>query len=156
MNHSHSLYIIRGLPGTGKTELAETFRLGLEALDPLDRAYMYDINHHLYAEARRGDVNGSMLLDTQKVKSVYEATQTLIGYKMHSGCRSIILVGSFLKRKQLEPYYAMAAQYRYSLSIITAHNFHANPNKIPHYSLRRMSEALEFPDTVIPVDLQAA
>lgn len=155
MNHERRLTIIRGLPGTGKSDIANA--LMKAALDQHDTCSYLDINHVLYKAAVRadGDDCGYLMLDPQKVKEVYENSRDLVDRAMSEGV-PIILVGSFLKVRHMDPFYALAAQHGYVVSVITSHSYHSNPNRLPLKSLRRMSESLEFPKTIVPADLQAA
>ncbi len=156
MNPDRRLTIIRGLPGTGKSALANA--LMRASMDKHDSCSFLDINHVLYKVAVRdaGDAKGTIMLDPQKVKEVYEESRQMVDKAMSEDVPDIILVGSFLKVRHLDPFYALAAQHGYVVSVITAHSYQSNPNRLPLKSLRRMSELLEFPKTIIPADLQVA
>jgi predicted kinase len=111
----NSLILIRGLPGAGKSQLAETlaegrfpvFSVDSYFTDPVSGVYEFRFkdNHLAYSECARNTENA-----------------------LHEGIRKVFVDNTFTMEWELEPYFEMAARYNYRVFVITVENRHRGRN----------------------------
>lgn len=118
------LYILRGVPGCGKTALANTFAdIVLEA-----DQYWYVNGEYRFDGARRGEAHK----DCQR--KCLEA--------MQKGIQKIAIANTSSKSDEMKPYRQFAELYGYTVFIIIVENRHdgINEHKVPEGVLKQMEE----------------
>ncbi len=111
----NSLIILRGLPGAGKTTLANVlsenkwpvFSIDSYFTDPVTKEYnfQFDKNHLAY-------------------KNCEEQTRLA----METNTKKIFVDNVFSIDWEMEPYFKLASTYNYSIFIVTVENYHNNKN----------------------------
>ncbi len=111
----NSLIILRGLPGSGKTTLANllsenkwpVFSIDSYFIDPVTKEYnfQFDKNHLAY-------------------KNCEEQTNVAMQNKIEK----IFIDNVFSLDWEMEPYFKLAAAHNYSLHIVTVENYHGSKN----------------------------
>ncbi len=124
-----TLIILRGLPGSGKTTLAEVlsehkwpvFSIDDYFTDPTTQAYSFDFSKNHLA---------------------YKACQTNTEEAMRKGIEKIFLHNTFTLEWEMEPYFKLAEKYQYRLHVLTVENRHHSKNK-HDISLEQMQKMAE-------------
>ena len=113
----HSLIILRGLPGAGKTTLAKllsennkwpVYSIDSYFTDPVTNEYnfQFDKNHLAY-------------------KNCEEQTKMA----MENKTEKIFIDNVFSLDWEIEPYFKLASEYNYTVFVATVENYHSNKNK---------------------------
>ena len=95
------LYLIRGLPGSGKSDLADSLGLPVYSADD----FFYELGKGTYA------------YDPSRIKEAHEACQnnTRLSLQVKEGA---VVANTFAKRWELEPYINMAREFGVRLTIM--------------------------------------
>jgi len=111
------ILLLRGLPGSGKSELAKVLaekgKYPILSIDDFfthpetdDYQFDYKANHLAY-------------------KSCEERTENLA----KAGSEKIIVHNTFTMDWEMEPYFKIASSYDYSIFVVTVENYHKGKNK---------------------------
>jgi predicted kinase len=131
------LYIVRGLPGSGKS----TFALDLVGSDFLvceaDKYFMVD---------------GEYKFDGSKLKEAHESCRNLVETYMKDSLmndqfyREIAVSNTFTQAWEMQPYLDLAKQYGYMVFTIIVENRHGGVNQhgVPDEALTRMKDRFEI------------
>lgn len=101
------LILFRGLPGSGKTTLAETL------LDIVFSADDYFIG-----------ANGEYNFDPSKLKYAHEFCQNAARDAMHDGVDKIGVANTFTQAWEMQPYFDAAKEYGYTVHTVVVENRH--------------------------------
>ena len=127
------LYIVRGLPGSGKS----TFALDLVGSDFLvceaDKYFMVD---------------GEYKFDGSKLKEAHESCRNLVETYMKDSLvndqfyREIAVSNTFTQEWEMQPYFDLAKQYGYMVFSIIVENRHggSNQHNVPAEAIQRMKD----------------
>lgn len=96
------LYIIRGLPGSGKSTFAQ------KIADAWYEADQYFLDRH-----------GAYQFDRTKLKEAHEWCQTQVNHAMSVGFGSIAVSNTFTRRWEIAPYVDLAFKYDYTVTEVT-------------------------------------
>ena len=128
-----SLYLLRGLPGAGKSTLAK--KLG-EA--------------HFEADMYFTNENGQYIFNGADIKKAHEWCQNEVHLAMilnhTSGLNeSIVVSNTFTQEWEMEPYYKLAETYGYRVFSLIVENRHGgeNPHNVPEDKIEAMRERFE-------------
>ena len=132
-----NLYIVRGLPGSGKS----TFALNLVGADFLvceaDKYFMVD---------------GEYKFDGSKLKEAHESCRNLVETYMKDSLvndqfyREIAVSNTFTQEWEMQAYIDLAKQYGYMVFTVIVENRHGGVNQhgVPDEALTRMRDRFEI------------
>ena len=120
------LFLLRGLPGAGKSTLAKSLSgIHLEA----DHYFMED---------------GEYKFDASKLKEAHDKCQNAVRVWMGSQDR-IIVSNTFTQAWEMQPYYDLAEEHGYRVYSLIVENRHSgiNSHSIPQETLDKMKNRFE-------------
>ena len=117
------LYIVRGIPGSGKSTFAKT--LGGQHYE----ADMYFINE-----------NGEYNFDVTKIKDAHKWCQSFVETDMVLEYPKIVVSNTSTQEWEMEPYFKLAKEYGYTVFTIVVENRHGGVNQhgVPEDKLEQM------------------
>ena len=128
------LYIVRGLPGSGKTTLAKT-------LSPIV----------VEADQYFTDDKGNYIFDGTRIKSAHEycKSQTeawMITEGDQVNVSRIAVSNTFTQEWEMEPYFEMAKKYGYKVFTMIVENRHGNKSvhDVPEDKVEQMRNRFEI------------
>jgi predicted kinase len=128
------LYLVRGLPGSGKSTFAKT--LG---------------GIHIEADQYFVDVEGNYNFDGSKIKLAHEycRTQTEAWMKtdgLQVNVDKIVVSNTFTQEWEMEPYFELAKKYGYKVFSIIVENRHGGTNVhgVPEEKIEQMKNRFEI------------
>lgn len=128
-----TLYIVRGIPGSGKSTFAKT--LGGTHFET-DEFFMVD---------------GEYKFDPTKIKEAHRWCQDSVNTAMilnhTAGLNNVIVVSNtFTQEWEMEPYFQMADTYGYKVFSVIVENRHGgiNTHGVPEDKLQVMRDRFEF------------
>ena len=121
-----TLYIVRGLPGSGKSSLAKKITETLYSADDFftNKKGEYNFNAKLLGKAHEwcwGKVRDAMFL----------------------GVNAVAVANTFTQAWEAEKYYQIAEEYGYSVFVIECQNDFGNVHDVPQESIDAMKERWE-------------
>jgi predicted kinase len=126
----HSLILLRGLPGSGKTTLAkELSENGTYPVFSVDD-YFTD------KESRRYN------FEFDKNHLAYKFCENNVSKSMKQGINKVFVDNTFTIEWELEPYFKLASQFDYRIFVLTVENRHKGKNihNISYDQLKKMAE----------------
>ena len=115
------LYVIRGLPGCGKSTYAKTlnvFHLEADAYCMRDSKYQWK---------------------PETVKRSHEFIQSLARQIMNEGS-DLVVSNTFTTHKEMTPYIEMANEFGYKIKVISCKGNFGNTHDVPEETLVKMAE----------------
>ena len=122
-----TLFLLRGLPGAGKSTLADS--LGIDYVEA-DMFFMQD---------------GEYKFDGAKLKEAHEWCQGRVRKIMELGM-SVAVANTFTQEWEMEPYLEMAEEFGYRVNSLIVENRHGGENThgVPEEALTRMRNRFEI------------
>ena len=123
----HELIILRGLPASGKTTLAEVLSEG-------GTYPVFSVDDYFT------DENGHYEFRFQENHLAYKQCEEGVRTAMQQGAPKIILHNTFTIEWEMEPYFKLASEHDYRLHVLTVENRHGSSNvhDIPEEHIERM------------------
>ena len=123
------LYIVRGIPGSGKSTFAKT--LGGE---------------HYEADMFFIDGNGEYKFDGSKIKLAHEWCHDMVYMDMIKEIPKIVVSNTFTQEWEMRPYFELAKNYGYKVFSVVVENRHGgtNQHEVPEEVLTKMCERFEI------------
>jgi predicted kinase len=122
------LFIVRGLPGSGKSTFAKT--LG-GTHHETDNFFMVD---------------GKYKFDGTKIKESHNSCQNKVKTDMMVGREKIVVSNTFTQEWEMEPYFGMAKEFGYKAFSIIVENRHGGTNEhgVPEDKIQLMKDRFEI------------
>lgn len=134
------LFIVRGLPGAGKTTLAKRLAAGAGS-------DYFEADHYFY------DEEGNYIFDKSNLHKAHESCINLVEKAMSTGqygmfseyripLQRIVVSNTFTTEKEMYPYYDLAKKYGYYVFSIIVENRHGNESihDVPEEAIQRMED----------------
>lgn len=120
------LYLIRGLPGSGKSTFAKTLAAAIAAAH-------YEADHFFY------DESGNYNFDATRLYQAHTWCQTCTQAAMVAG-KSVVVSNTFTTEKELKPYLQLAMMLGYNVTTLIAENRHGNKSvhDVPEETIEKM------------------
>ncbi|MGZ3862676.1 MAG: AAA family ATPase [Bacteroidia bacterium] len=111
-----SLILLRGLPGSGKTTLANLLsEEGKYPVFSVDRFFT-------------DPDNGEYKFEFDKNHLAYKQCEEQTRAALKNGAKKVFVDNTFTLEWELEPYFKLASEYNYMLHVITVENRHGSKN----------------------------
>ena len=120
-----TLYLIRGLPGSGKTELA--YRIADRCVAADDFRYN-DRGEYIFDPKMNGTVHSQCL------------AQVARWMKEKDDCSPIAVHNTFSTREEAKPYFVLAKQHGWTVNVITTTNNFHNVHNVPEETIVGMAK----------------
>lgn len=119
------LFILRGIPGCGKSTLAKS--LG---------------GKHVEADMYHLDKDGNYNWKPEKVKESHNWCQTIVGGWMSDGEERIVVSNTFTQDWELKPYLEWAEDFGYRVFSLIVENRHngVNVHNVPEDTISKMKD----------------
>ena len=123
------LYIVRGIPGSGKSTFAKT----------LD-------GQHYEADMYFIDEEGNYNFDVTKIKDAHQWCQSFVETDMVLEYPKIVVSNTFTQNWEMEPYFKLAKEYGYTVFTIVVENRHGGVNQhgVPEDKLQMMKDRFKI------------
>jgi len=105
------LYIVRGVPGSGKTTFAKLLTLNI-----------FEADHYFY------DTNGNYNFIPSEIKEAHKKCQQFVEYEMESGTPKIAVSNTFTQEWEMKPYFELAEKHGYKVFSVIVENRHGGVN----------------------------
>ena len=122
------LFLLRGLPGSGKSSLAKSL------IGDNDRA-------HREADMYFLDENGSYVFNSSKLKEAHAWCQEEIEFAMKIQHERVVISNTFTQVWEMQPYYDLAEKYGYRVYSLVVENRHGGENvhNVPKEKIEEMA-----------------
>lgn len=123
------LYIVRGVPGSGKTTLAKQLT-----------ANVFEADHYFY------DNDGNYNFIPSEIKEAHKECQQFVGFAMESGIQKIAVSNTFTQEWEMEPYFELAKKYGFKVFTIIVENRHGGKNQhgVPEDKIEQMKNRFQI------------
>lgn len=124
-----NLYLIRGLPGSGKTTFAKTLH------DALPNSAIFSTDDYMV------DDNGEYKFSGEKLKHCHNQCQTDAKKEINSkNCINIIIHNTFTQLWEMKPYIDIVenSPFRFKITVIHIEGDHGNTHNIPNSKINKM------------------
>lgn len=116
-----TLYIIRGLPGSGKSTLGSMLT-------------QWNVSNDEYFTDKEGNYN----FVASKLPEAFKYCENVTRSAMRQGVSVIAVCNTFVKREHMQVYLDMAKEHCYSVNIIVCTGNFGSVHNVPDYVMDRM------------------
>jgi predicted kinase len=122
------LILFRGLPGSGKSSLAESL---------CDDVYSAD----MYFER-----NGEYHWNPEEIKIAHEWCRSHVESALHAGVPIVGVANTFTREWEMKAYFDLAEEYDYRISTVIVENRHGSENihGVPVNTIEQMEDRFEI------------
>ena len=125
-----NLILLRGLPGAGKSSLANV-------LSENEKYPVFAIDHYF-----TNKISGEYQFNFAENYIAYQQCESLCKQALAHGITKVFIDNTFTLDWELTPYFKLAAEFDYMLYVITVEKYHDNKNvhDISQEQLKKMAE----------------
>jgi len=137
------LFLLRGLPGSGKSTIA---RLFVRSMFPLINPDLGGISvGHFSADGYFETAEGYKY-DVRKQKEAHRYCEAGVLDAMENDCHIIFVHNTFTREWEMEKYFNMAKEHDYRVHVLTVENWHgsANLHNVSDRKIREMGSRYEL------------
>ena len=122
------LYIVRGIPGSGKSTFAKQLT-----------SNVFEADHYFY------DNDGNYNFIPSEIKEAHKECQQFVGYAMESSIPKIAVSNTFTQEWEMEPYFELAKKHGFKVFTIVVENRHGGVNQhgVPEDKIQIMKDRFE-------------
>jgi predicted kinase len=126
------LYIVRGIPGSGKSTFAKTL---------VTKDYC-----HKEADMFFIDRDGNYNFNPSQIKDAHKWCQEEMNFLMRLEHSPVVVSNTFTQEWEMDPYFEMAKEYGYKIFTIVVENRHGgvNDHNVPDEVLTKMRDRFEI------------
>ena len=126
------LYIVRGIPGSGKSTFAKSL---------VKKDYC-----HKEADMFFVDRDGNYNFEPSKIKDAHQWCQEEMDFLMRLEHSPVVVSNTFTQEWEMEPYFELAKTYGYKVFSIVVENRHGgiNQHDVPEEVLTKMRDRFEI------------
>jgi len=131
MDHEKkTLILLRGLPGSGKSSLANT-------LSEDGKYPVFSVDDFF-----TDNISGKYKFEFEKNHLAYKACEENVKNEMKAGTEKIFLDNTFTLEWEMESYFKLASEFNYRVYVVTVENRHGGKNThgISDEQIRKMAE----------------
>ena len=126
-----TIYIIRGVPGSGKTTMAETLiKQGKASI-------------HVEADMFMVNADGDYEFDPKKLTFCHDQCQNVVNAAMQIN-RDIVVSNTFTRKWEMQPYVDMADEFGYRVCEIIMRGDFGNVHGVPDDKVAAMRNRFEY------------
>ena len=127
---SKSLFLLRGLPGAGKSAIAEI-------LSEKGKYPFFSIDDYFIDQS-----TGEYSFDYKTNHLAYKHCENMTREALSSGCDKVFVHNTFTAEWEMEPYFKMASEMSYNVFVLTVENRHGGKNihEISSDQIQKMAE----------------
>ena len=127
---SKYLILLRGLPGAGKSSLANV-------LNENGKYPVFAIDDYF-----TNKITGEYIFNFSENYLAYQQCESLCKHALAQGITKVFIDNTFTLNWELTPYFKLAAEFDYTLYVITVEKYHNNKNvhDISQEQLEKMAE----------------
>jgi len=125
-------FLIRGIPGAGKTTAAEYLAESLGAS-------VFSADDYFYSN---GPNLGKYEFDRNKLGIAHKECQESVNRYMKAHCDNVFVANTFTTQKELNPYLKLAEENEYRVISLIVENRHGNSSihNVPSEAIKAMSD----------------
>lgn len=122
------LYIVRGLPHSGKSTLATELA-----------------KHHTEADKFMIDKDGNYAFDFLRLQECHKDCQEEVREWMIDDIKDIAVANTFTQEWEMGEYFDMAGEYGYQVTVLIVEKYHTNKNdhNVPEGTMKKMKDRFE-------------
>ena len=126
------LYIVRGIPGSGKSTFAKTL---------VKKDYC-----HKEADMFFVDREGNYKFKPSKIKDAHKWCQEEMDFLMRLEHSPVVVSNTFTQEWEMEPYFELAKKYGYKVFTVIVENRHGGTNEhnVPEDKIEQMKTRFEL------------
>ena len=123
------LYIVRGLPSSGKSTFAKHLTTNV-----------FEADHYFY------DNDGNYNFIPSEIKQAHKECQQFVRYAMESNIEKIAVSNTFTQEWEMKPYFELAEKYGYMVfsTIVEKRHNNKNNHNVPEEKIEQMRNRFEF------------
>lgn len=121
------LYIIRGVPGSGKTTMAHQL---------VGEANTHEADQYMM-------VGGEYVFDPKNLPNAHKRCIEAVEMDMVNNVQKIAVSNTFVKKEHFFPYKNLAEKFGYKVSILKMENEFPNVHNVPAHTVERMRNQFE-------------
>ena len=123
------LYIVRGIPGSGKSTFAKQLT-----------SNVFEADHYFY------DNDGNYNFIPSEIKEAHKECQNNVRFAMMSSIPKIAVSNTFTQEWEMEPYFELAKKYGYMVFTVVVENRHGGKNvhNVPEDKIQTMKDRFQI------------
>ena len=135
---SKTLYIIRGLPGSGKSTLGEKLASTTRMYNPLTKEWSK--SHSYAADDWFTNKQGEYIFKPEELQEAHEDCQARVMGAMMDGVNNISVCNTFTQFWEAEPYVKLCEQYGYTPMVLECQSQFGNIHDCPQEKINEMAD----------------
>ncbi len=155
-----TLFIVRGLPGSGKTSLVSLIETMMAIIWSSGTSFLSNEQKKIYHSISKGfsthctddyftdPITGKYNFDPLLLDEAHEANLTNVLESMKANLQYIFVHNTFSQSWEGQPYFTLARQYGYDIFVIETQNpftsIHGVPEKVIDNMISRWQNSVEF------------